>query len=161
MGKIPPLLSNMRSLQVLDLTSNALQGHIPESLGGMTELRELWLGCVQKTCPTPFTILALLAPAPSFVAGTQTRGHTTVLIVGSSPRSLTTVRIAQCQFAGRFQHFLPSSSRFELRPSAAGVVSRGSTTKKCSTLDLMLHRDSCEWERGRTIQAHRPRRTRS
>lgn len=31
--------------QVLDLTSNSLQGHIPESLGGMTDLRELWLGC--------------------------------------------------------------------------------------------------------------------
>lgn len=32
--------------QVLDLTSNSLQGHVPESLGGMTDLRELWLGCV-------------------------------------------------------------------------------------------------------------------
>lgn len=33
--------------QALDLTSNALQGHIPESLGGLTDLRELWLGCVR------------------------------------------------------------------------------------------------------------------
>lgn len=43
-GKIPPLLGNMRSLQALDLTSNMLQGHIPESFGDLTDLRELWLG---------------------------------------------------------------------------------------------------------------------
>eukprot|EP00903_Cladosiphon_okamuranus_P011957 g11230.t1 len=58
-GKIPPLLSNMRSLQVLDLTSNSLQGHIPESLGGMTDLRELWLGGNQFVGAIPETLSKL------------------------------------------------------------------------------------------------------
>lgn len=42
----PPRIVWSLVIQVLDLTSNALQGHIPESLGEITNLRELWLGYV-------------------------------------------------------------------------------------------------------------------
>lgn len=54
-GKIPPLLSNMRSLTSLDLASNGLYGHIPESLGELTALRELWLRCVRPQAASPIS----------------------------------------------------------------------------------------------------------
>lgn len=62
-GKLPPALSLLTSLQHLDLYNNLITGDIPEEYGALTCLRDLYLG--NNPCSVSIDRAALHALLPN------------------------------------------------------------------------------------------------
>ena len=51
-----PFLANVSFLEVLDISNNHFHGHILPELGGLVGLREIWLDSNELQGPIPATI---------------------------------------------------------------------------------------------------------
>ena len=125
-GEIPPELGGLSNLRWLYLGGNLLTGEIPPELGGLANLQRLWLGANRLTGPIPAELSNLSNLSELYLSGNDLTGCVPVgLRDVAEENDLGELELPDCGLEGR-----PTASSFVSvsagRDHTCGLKSDGS-----------------------------------